>query len=515
MIRNTWMRKIGLLCSVMVIGAWNYSGATPVTNPKPTPVKKPNFIVIVGEGHGWSSTSVSMDDGRKDAKAPHTLTPNLAKLSSQGMRMSSFYASCPRCTPSRASFFTGVSPTKLHMTYVNEGGGQKGRGGDPQSVAPDSVNTKLLPPTPIMSFPNGTKTVGDVLRDAGYKTAHFGKWHVGRLDPKTSGFDESDGPNTNSGPGNNRTPNPGEAKHITDEGIAFIEKSIKEGKPFYLHVDHYGGGSQAEVTPETYKMVSEMYPNSREKELSLSGVMHDMDIQIGRLMEKIDDLGLADNTYIVYTADHGTQGNANRPLSRGKGSVLEGGIRIPMIVRGPGIKPGSTSSVRAIGWDLLPTFASISGAKIPEAVEGGSLAGVWKGETSLTRPASEFVIHFPHYDLGNGGPASAIYDKEYKLFRSYETGNSSLFNIIVDPEESKDLAKSQPAKVAELEKRLETYLKSVNAQMPSPNPNFKPENATDPNSQQGGKGGRGGNGGGKGGGKGKGKGNGGGGGGGH
>ncbi|MCX5689268.1 MAG: sulfatase-like hydrolase/transferase, partial [Planctomycetota bacterium] len=165
--------------------------------------KQPNFIFIQGEGQGWSSTSVQMGGGESQAR-PEGLTPNLEKLAAAGVRMSDFYATCPRCTPARASFLTGISPAKLQMTYVNEGG--TGKREAEQGRQP--LIMRMTTPSPTMELPEGVKTTGDVLREIGYATAHFGKWHVGRTDPTRHGFDVSDGANTNQGPERGVAPNP-------------------------------------------------------------------------------------------------------------------------------------------------------------------------------------------------------------------------------------------------------------------------------------------------------------------
>ena len=151
---------------------------------------------------------------------------------------------------------------------------------------------------------------------------------------------------------------------------------------------------------------------------------------------------------------------------------LEGGLRVPFIIRGPGIKPGSVSQVRAIGWDLLPTLADLAGAakNVPADVEGGSLRNVLThgGTGTVMRQGKEFVVHFPHEDLGNGGSASAIWDGNYKLIHSYETAATRLYDLSQDLAEQHDLAANMPDKAAELDRRLSAYLKSVHAQMPTP-----------------------------------------------
>ena len=442
----------------------------------------PNFIVIVGEGCGWSGTSVAMDEAHGDACAAEALTPNLAKLAAEGQRASQFYASSPRCTPSRASLFTGVSPAVLRMTYVNEGGSER-RGAEAE--APPT--TKLIAPNPSMELPADVKTIAQWLKPVGYASAHFGKWHVGRSAPSKVGFDIDDGANTNSGPGRNAQPNPEEGISITDRGIAFMEAQVKAKKPFYLHMSHYGGGTEEEVTPESMELVSKLQGerarSSRGKELYLKGVVADVDKQIGRVLAKLEELGIAGNTYVMFTTDHGTQGhNANPPLSGGKGSLKEGGVRVPFVVRGPGIAAGSTTNVRGISWDLVPTFLELAkvDAKDRGKIEGGSLVPVWSGakDAKVTRPREEVVLHFPHYDLDNGGPASAIYSGTHKLFRSYETGKDSLYDLSSDLAEARDLAASEDEatrKLAlELAKKLDEYLKAVGAQMPRANEAWDP-----------------------------------------
>lgn len=487
----------------------------PDSRPGTRPAAKgpPNFVVIVGEGCGWSGTSVAMDDAHADACEAAALTPNLAKLAAQGLRGSQFYASSPRCTPSRASLFTGASPAVLRMTYVNTGGTER-RGNEGAGAA----TTKLLPPNPSMELPEDVPTIAQRLKPVGYASAHFGKWHVGRATPSEVGFDLDDGANTNSGPGRNSQPNPEEGVLITDRGIAFMEAQVKAGKPFYLHLSHYGGGSEEEVTPESAELVAKLAEggkqrNSRGKEQYLKGVVADVDKQIGRVCAKLEELGVADNTYVVFTTDHGTQGHdANPPLAGGKGSLKEGGVRVPFLVRGPLVPAGQETAVRGVSWDLVPTFLELAKVETKDRakLEGGSLVAVWHGakDAKVARPREEMVLHFPHYDLDNGGPASAIWLGSHKLLRNYETGKDSLYDLAQDIAETRDLLagddEAQRKLGAELGKKLDEYLKAVGAQMPTPNPKYDPSTPAPERRgrREGGGGGQGG-GGGKNGGKGR------------
>ncbi|MBL8800545.1 MAG: sulfatase-like hydrolase/transferase [Planctomycetes bacterium] len=450
-----------------------FTQAAPTSAPAAPP--RPNFIFVLGEGEGWSSTSIDMDGADPSHARPAGLTPNLERIAAVGLRFSDFYASCPRCTPSRASFLTGISPAKLHMTYVNEGGANRREEPTPR---------KLAPPSPVAQLPFEAPTTASVLRASGYATAHFGKWHVGRADPTRHGFDVSDGANTNQGPERGVEPNPAQFAALTERGLEFIRAQAKAGKPFFLQMSHYSASNESQCTEESLAAARKLLKDASGKTLGSAAGMHALDTQLGRVLALLDELDLDERTFVFYSADHGTPGGAGRragpnpPLSGGKGSVSEGGIRVPFLVRGPGVRRGAVSTVRASGMDLLPTLAELAGAPLPTsdkpdepfAVEGGSLAGVLRGDDAqaVKRPRAELVIHFPHYDLDNGGPASALFDGPWKLVRNYERGSLALYDIRADSGEHNDLASSQPELVKELDKKLTDYLRAVRAQLPTP-----------------------------------------------
>lgn len=465
-----------LRCLALFAVALPLAGQQPKGSTMAAP--RPNFVVfcLEGTGAGWASTSVAMDDHRPDAKAPAAMTPNLQRLADSGMRFADFYVSAPRCTPARASLLTGMSAAKLGMTYVNEGGAARrgaGRGAEVAGAAP--TVQKLIPPTCRTELPPEVTTVAEIVRDAGYATAHFGKWHVGRARPGAHGFDVDDGANTNRGPGGNDQPNPEEGLAVTDRGIAFVREQAAAKRPFYLQLSHYGGGSEDESRPETRQALAAELRGLRGKTAWQAAILHDVDLQIGRVLAALDDAKLAASTYVLVVFDHGAAGrNANAPLQGGKGSVFEGGLRVPFLVRGPGIAAKVCSHVRASTADVLPTVADLAGlSKWPAAVEGGSLAPVLRGRGvgRVQRPREELVVHFPHYDLGSA-PASALYLDDHKLVRRYEDGSVLLFDIGRDPEERHDLAAQEPRLVADLVQRLDAYLKAIDAAMPTPNPQY-------------------------------------------
>lgn len=441
---------------------------------------RPNFVFVLleGTGFGWSSTSVAMDDRVPQAKVAPALTPNLARLAAAGMRFSDFYVSAPRCTPARATFLTGIGAAKLGMTYVNEGGAGRerpeGRGKKGGEEASDAGPHKLLTPTSRTELPSDVATIADVLHGAGYATAHFGKWHVGRLPPARHGFDVHDGANNNQGPGNAGKPNPEQGIAITERGIAFAKQQVAAGKPFYLQLSHYGGGSEDESRAETRQALAAELRGMRPKAANSAAILADIDQQLGRLLAALDELGIANSTYVVLSFDHGAAGRgSNAPLTAGKGSVLEGGIRVPFLVRGPGVRAGACTHVRASGADLLPTLADLAGVhELRNPVEGSSLVSVLRDDGPVKRPREELVVHFPHYDLGNGGPASALFLGEYKLVRRYEDGARMLYRVATDPGEQHDLAAKEPERLADLTRRLDAYLTAIAAGMPKPNPEF-------------------------------------------
>lgn len=433
---------------------------------------RPNFVFILGEGHGWSSTSVEMDDAVPQSKSAYVRTPNLEQLAKGGMRFANFYAPSPRCTPSRATFFTGISPAALHMTFVGEGKRDTGGAGD---------GNRLLPPRCLLELPEQVTTIAELLKSAGYATAHFGKWHVGRVSPQRHGFDESDGATSNGGPDNVANPHPKQLYGMTERGMDFIKRQVQAGKPFFLQLSHYASRQGGAASPEALAAVKAWGRNLNERETAEAAADLDLDIALGMILKQLDALGIAGNTFIIFTTDHGAPGR-NPPLAGGKGTVLEGGLRVPLIIRGPGIPPGVCSHVRAVGADLFPTIAQLAsvGEPLPKALEGGSLAPVLAGTASgsVKRPRAESVVHFPHYDKDTIGPASAILLGDFKLIRVYENGSLRLFDLANDPGESRDLAGDMPEKAQRLDRQLSDYRAAVGAQMPTPNPSYDPGKAS-------------------------------------
>jgi arylsulfatase A-like enzyme len=455
-------------------------------------VDKPNIVLILGEAQGWASMSEPLDDRNvKGSKSDFILTPHLDSIAKMGIRFSDFYAASPRCTPTRAALVTGRSPAALHMTFVNEG---KKDGG---SLPGD----KVIVPQTSTELPANTETMALILKRAGYATAHFGKWHLGRANPREHGFDENDGANSNDGPDRVESPNPKQAYAIAKLGAEFMTRQVHAKKPFFLQLSEYPCRSEEMALPETVEAVKRRLGNRMDyQRIGLAAGDEEMDKTIGIVLAKLKELGVMNNTYIIYTADHGAQGrNANGGLTNGKGTVWEGGLRVPLLVAGPGVKVGAFSHLRSSTVDLLPTVAELVGLKaeaLPKGLEGGSLVGVLKqGDNApVLRPREELVVHFPHYDKDDIGPATAILMRNYKMIRVFENEHRHLFDLSADIGEQNDLATTKPDVLAAMDKRLTEYLTLVKAGLPTPNPNYDP-NGERSGDRKGGGGGKGGSGG--------------------
>jgi arylsulfatase A-like enzyme len=434
---------------------------TTTTTTPPAPVEHPSFVFFLGEARGWTSTSTQVDEQVAGSKSSLFQTPNLDTIAAEGMTFADFYAPSPRCMPSRASYFSGKSPAQLHMTFIPE-------------ANKDGADTgTVVTPKTVTDLPTSEATVASLLKSVGYATAHFGKWHAGQTDPSQYGFDESDGPTTNKGPAGEEHPNPAQAFATAERGVAFMEKCVAAKTPFYLQISGYGGTDELDATPESFAAETQRLAGTKAtaKDIADAAVIRDMDQAVGQVLAKVKDLGIAGSTYVLFSADHGRAGtNANEPLHQGKGSVWEGGIRVPLFVRGPGIQAGMHTHVRASQVDLLPTIATLAHlpGPLPAGLEGGDLWPVLSSAAeSVTRSRDDFVVHFPHYDKDPLGPASAILAGDYKLIRFYEDGSLHLFDLVTDLEEAHDLAASDPDRVKVLDAQLTEYLTTIGAQMPT------------------------------------------------
>ena len=432
------------------------------------PSDKPNIVFIYADDMGWTGTSVEMIPGDAGTRSDYYQTPNLEKLAAMGMRFSAAYAPSAFCTPSRAAVLTGKTPAELHITSPGSGLG--------------SDSDRLKPPTQLRRFPESETSIAEALDPVGYTSAYFGKWHLGRGNPGQHGFQVHDGSTSNDTPANEPPSNPKDIFGLNERAMAFMEKQVQAGRPFYAQLFHYAVHAPNATRPESRNKFRENSPGERHRNAPFAGMTWDLDRSIGTLMEKIEELGIVDRTYIVFMSDNGAPSGRrsgelnNAPLNKGKSTVYEGGIRVPLIIAGPGIPADSHSSEPVTGCDLFPTFCQWAGVEISHEIDGTSLASLLSGKRhSLDRQVSSLLFHYPHYGVGpDAKPASAIISGSHKLIKDWESNSYELFNLAEDLGEQNDLADSHPGKLRELTALMEERLRSANAQVPTINPDYDP-----------------------------------------
>jgi arylsulfatase A-like enzyme len=460
-------RIAAALIAALVVGR----SATIAAPPRP-----PNIVLMLADDQGWDGLSVAMAPDIDGSKSTLFHTPRLEAFAHQGMRFTDAYSPAPVCSPSRISIQCGRTPAALHWT----------------KAAPPETGHRLLEPRDIRDIPAAAITVGDMLRQAGYATAHYGKWHIGGGGPGANGYDEHDGDVGNEQAFRFTDPNPVDIFGMAARAEAFMQKARDSGKPFFVQLSWnalHAPENALEATKRRYANA-----DGTGRQLERAAITEDLDTGVGRVLDAIDRLGLAGTTYVIYTSDNGSGGGGGggrrTGLTGGKGSVWEGGVRVPFIVRGPGVKADSFCRVPVVGWDLFPTFCHWAGVpvdKLPAGLEGGSLAPLLAqgGTGTVPRAVDGLVFHFPHYQSGHT-PHAAIRVGDMKLIEFFEDGSAKLFDLVADPGERQDLAPARADVARDLRQRLDRYLAAVDARMPAPNPDFDPAAPPPPRKQGGG-----------------------------
>jgi arylsulfatase A len=453
---------IGLVAVGLPLGA--------ATAPAAPPAKPPNFLFILADDMGWNQTGFN--------GSRYYETPNIDRIAREGIRFTNAYASASICTPSRASILTGRYPARIHLTeYIP---------GDPYPWA------RLRAPDEEKMLPLAEVTIPEMLKSRGYVSAQIGKWHLAKDynyapgrpgEPKSQGFDYE---HLTVKPEDDSNPN-GDAHHtveITNEAVKFLEAN--KDRPFFCYVAHNAVHRPIMEHPDLiYKYREKPNADLAINNPIMGAMIERMDDGIGVLLKKLDEFGLAENTVVVFFSDNGGYDKlqAQDPLRGGKSMVYEGGIRVPLAIRWPGvIKPGTVSAVPVIGADFFPTFAELAGAAPgSQAIDGISLAPLLRGGPAPARDA--LYWHYPHYHRFNYQPSGAIRVGDYKLIEWYERSAAgaahpvSLFNIKDDIGETKDLADQKPELANQLWARLKQWRKDVGAQDMTVNPAFDPARA--------------------------------------
>lgn len=425
---------------------------------------KPNIILVLTDDQGWTDTSVQMMADRPDSRNELYRTPALEGMARRGMVFSNAYACAPTCTPSRAGIQFGKTPCRLRQTVVHD-----------TLAVERGIDCK-----------NEISLAQMIHRvDPNYVAAHFGKWGFHPRSPEHAGYDESDG-NTNNGEGDYLTfkdrielpPNdPKRIFSVTRRANAFMEKQVTANRPFFMQVSHYavhvGHGARSE-TIEKYRklyqgkqssMKSHDLKSKNKSAITYAAMIEDLDTGLASLLDKIDALGIANNTYVIFTSDNGGDFQGNSPLRGGKARLWEGGIRVPTVVVGPGVAPGAICDTPIAGWDFYATINDLIGGKsLPAEFDGGSLRNVFEQSNAGTidRGTRGLIFHFPWY--GGTLPMSAIRDGDFKLVLNLHTQDVQLYNLVQDLGETVDLASQMPTKTETLRKRLLAYLQKVDAE---------------------------------------------------
>lgn len=435
---------------------------------------KPNVLLIMVDDLGWMDLHCQGNS--------RLATPNVDRLAKQGMRFTDAYSAAPVCSPTRAAVLTGLSPARLRITNHIP---------DQERFTPKDA--KLAPAEMFDHLPLEHVTISERLKDAGYTSGFFGKWHLAgsarpqkqgqgdlRFYPERQGFDINKGGCAMGGPFSFFDPYnlhnlPSRKKgeympdRLADEVIEFM-KANRE-KPFFACLWNYTVHWPMEAPEqliEKYKQRTDL----GALDPRYAAMIEAMDRSIGRILESLDELKLADNTFVIFTSDNGAYGGVadNQPLRAAKGYLYEGGIRVPLIVRWPGrVKPGTECAVPVISMDFYPTILEIAGLDRGEqrVLDGETLLPLLEQTGALSRSAIYF--HYPNYAFHQSNRlGSAIRQGDYKLIENLDDGSVELYNLKNDIGEAKDLSAELPDRAAELRRDLQQWRLTSGAAMPAP-----------------------------------------------
>jgi arylsulfatase A-like enzyme len=453
----------------------------------PAGAAKLNFVFILVDDWGWADAGVQGSDFFE--------TPNIDRLAREGMRFTQAYAAAAICSPTRAAILTGKSPARLDITIWHEG-----------AVRGGSKNKRLLEAKAVANLPLAEVTLAELFKKQNYFTAHIGKWHLGKAAfyPETQGYDVNIGgtfwgaPSTfhwpYRGPWGKSDPElryvpvgpgkPGDylTDQLTDHALRIIAQ--QKDRPFFLSLWFYTVHTPIEGKPALVKRFEKKQAGKIHSHAEYAAMLASLDENIGRVLRQLDELKLADRTVVILTSDNGgvdfptaKSGNrpptCNAPFRSGKGTLYEGGLRVPLIIRWPGrTKPGTECDAQVTSQDFFPTLADALGQTNAPRHDGVSLLPLLKNpEAPLNREA--LFWHYPHY-YPRMTPASAIRAGDWKLIHYYEDNRTELFNLKTDPAETKNLAATKPAKTKALRGKLDAWRKETNAKAPTKNLDWRP-----------------------------------------
>ncbi|WP_035611987.1 sulfatase [Haloferula sp. BvORR071] len=457
----------------------------------------PNLLVFLVDDMGAMDTSVPFSSSGSELNQRYH-TPHMQELADRGMKFMRAYAH-PVCTPSRVSIMTGKNAARHHVTnWTTPDGADGNEQGDPHLAPPQDWLRKGMAAS--------EKPLPALLKAAGYQTIHCGKAHFGSkgtfaADPKGIGFDvniagsEIGHPASyfakkNFGDGRNHVTGldqwNGTDGFLTDvltkELCSAIETASKQDKPFFAYMAHYAVHSPFQENPR----FGMNYPNLSPPQRAYASMIEGMDRSLGDILTKLEQLGIAQNTFVIFLSDNGGDApipndrtnpiaSGNAPLRGKKGMRYEGGIRVPMIAAWAkpdatnplqaslSIKPGSSTNDIVHVTDLFPTLLGLAGAKDVPVFEGADLRPYLRGDESYHRP-QWLVTHYPH--AHNNEYFSILHEGTWKLIHNYVDGSLELYDLAKDPYEQNNLAKTEPERSATMAKTLDQHLTEYGAQMP-------------------------------------------------
>ena len=435
------------------------------------PTRPPNIVFILIDDLGWADLPAYGNHFHE--------TPNIDRMVREGMRFVNAYAAAPVCSPTRASIQSGQYPARVGVTDFITGHWRPFE----RFTVPKNRNQYL---------PLEIKTMAESLKEAGYITGYFGKWHLDKLGedgygPWEQGYDEaivSRGGHFNLenrlSPPQEVTPEDYLTDVLTDKSLDFIE--THKDRPFFLMLSHYAVHIPLHAKEALIqKYESKPKPDEGINNPIYAAMIEHVDESVGRILDGLDERGLGENTLVVFFSDNGglrerfdqADGvivSTNAPLRDEKGTLYEGGIRVPMIVRWPGVvAAGSTSEEIVSSVDLYPTFLAAAGTQTPTdlTLDGINIMPALQGEAQSDRP---IFFHYPHYH--HSTPAGAVRMGDYKLVEFFGDDRIELYNLANDIGESVNLEQELPEKTIELRQMLHTWQQSVSAEMPVLNPDF-------------------------------------------
>ncbi len=459
------IRWLALLVGCFALGHGSLASADDAAHP--------NIVFILADDLGWTDLSCR--------GSGYYQTPNIDRLAAEGLDLTSYYV-CQNCAPTRAAIMSGQYAPRTGIYTV----GSLARG--------DAADRRLVPPENATQLPLEIVTLPQALQSAGYATGMFGKWHLGngaRHHPSVRGFDEAI---VSNGRHFNFETNPAVdvpegaylADWLTDRAVEFITSHQEE--PFFLYLPHFAVHTPLQAKPELIALYESRTPSGGHNHPTYAAMIHSVDESVGRILDTLDALQLAENTVVIFSSDNGGVGSYvvpdtgelkgttdNSPLREGKGSLYEGGIRVPFFVRWPGvITPGTTCDVPTAHVDLFPTCIGIAGGEMPadQIVDGVNLTPLWRDpDSALDRDA--IFWHFPGYleayiseTTWRTTPVAVIRSGDFKLLEYFEDGHLELYNVTDDISETRNLVESDPEEAERLLHRLHLWRLETEADMP-------------------------------------------------